>query len=76
MNFDKVKANKEKLWDVIIKGQLISKGNFGVFNSFKDELEHFNFYPSLGQTFFVRFLEELKKAKSPFEINWPLGSVE
>ena len=32
-----------------------------------------NFYPSvLGQKFFVRFLGELKKPKSPFEINWPL----
>ena len=25
----------------------------------------------MGQKFFVRFLEELKKPKSPFEINWP-----
>ena len=33
LNFIKVKANKKNLWDVIIKGQLISKGNFGVFNS-------------------------------------------
>ena len=57
------------------KGQLISKGNFGVFNPFKDELEHFNFYSSLGQTFFVRFLEELKKTKSPFKINRPLDNL-
>ena len=36
----------------------------------KNELENFNCYPSLlGQKFFVRFLEELKKLKSPFEIN-------
>ena len=27
----------------------------------------------LGQTFFVRFLGELKTQKSPFEINWPLA---
>ena len=47
LNFSKVKANKVKLWGAIIKGQLISKGNFGFFNSFKDELEHFNFYPKI-----------------------------
>ena len=40
----------------------------------KNELENFNFCPSLlGQTFFIRFLEELKTQKSPFEIDWPLG---
>ena len=38
----------------------------------KNELENLNFCPSLlGQTFFVRFFEELKMPKSPFEINWP-----
>jgi hypothetical protein len=36
----------------------------------KNELENFNFCPSLlGQKFFVRFLEELKKPNNPFEIN-------
>ena len=40
----------------------------------KNELENSNFCPSLlGQKFFVRFLGELKKPRSPFEINWPLG---
>ena len=29
----------------------------------------------LGQKFFVRFLGELKKPKSPFEINWPLSPL-
>ena len=44
------------------KGQLISKGNFSVFNSPKNELENVNFCPSLlGQKCFVRFLGELKK---------------
>ena len=39
----------------------------------KNELETSNFCPSLlGQKFFVRFLEELKKIKCHFEINWPL----
>ena len=56
-----------------IKGQLISKGNFSVFNSPKNELENVNFCASLlEQNFFVRFLGELKKPKSPFEINCPL----
>ena len=42
----------------------------------KNELKIFNFCPSLlGQKFFVRFLEELKKTKSPFEINWPLKTI-
>ena len=55
---------------VPIKGQLISKGNFGVLNFPKNELENFNFCPSLlGQNFFVRFLEELKKPNRPFEKN-------
>ena len=40
----------------------------------KNKLENVNFCPSLlGQKFFVHFLGELKKPKSPFEINWPLG---
>ena len=53
------------------KGQLISKGNFSVFNSpKKNELKNVNFCPSLvGQKFFIRFLGELKKLKSPFKIN-------
>ena len=39
----------------------------------KNELESVNFCPSLlGQKFFLRFLGELKKPKSRFEINWPL----
>ena len=39
----------------------------------KNELENVNFFTSLlGQNFFVRFLGELKKSKSPFENNWPL----
>ena len=41
----------------------------------KNELENVIFCPSLlGQKFFVHFLEELKKPKFPFEINWPLVS--
>ena len=36
----------------------------------KNELENGNFCPGLlGQNFFVRFWENLKKPKSPFEIN-------
>ena len=55
------------------EGQLISKGNISVFNSSKKRTWNFKFYPSLlGQKYFVRFLEELKKTKWPFEIIWPL----
>ena len=39
----------------------------------KNELENVNFCPRLlGQKIFVPFLEELKKPKSPLEINGPL----
>ena len=39
----------------------------------KNELKDVNFCPSLlGQKFFVRFLGDLKKPKSPFEINLTL----
>ena len=42
----------------------------------KNELENVNFSPSLlGQKFFVRFLGELKKPKSHFEINRPLAWI-
>ena len=53
-----------------IKSQIISKGNFSVFNSPKNELENVNFCPGIhGQKFFVCFLGELKKPKGSFEIN-------
>ena len=29
----------------------------------------------VGSNFFIRFLEELRIPKSPFEINWPLWSI-
>ena len=52
------------------KGQLISKEILVPSILPKNELEIFNFCPSLlEQKFFVRFLEELKKTKSPVEIN-------
>ena len=41
----------------------------------KNERENLNFCPSLlEQKFFVRFLEELKTPKCPFEIIWPLST--
>ena len=55
------------------KGQLISKEILVASVLSKNELEFVKFCPSLlGQKFFVRFLGELKKPKSPFEINLPL----
>ena len=53
--------------NMLTKGQLIWKGHFGVFNSSKNELENFDFCPSLlGQKFFVHFLEELKTPRKLF----------
>ena len=53
------------------KGQLILKGLFGFFNSFKKRTK--NFCPNrLGQkckNIFVRFLVQMKTSKSPFKIN-------
>ena len=59
------------LW--VAKGKLISKGNFGFFNSSKKRTK--NFCPNrLGPKFKFVFLEELKTSKREFEINWPLRS--
>ena len=57
--------------DVVLKlkpkDQLTSKGNFGVFNLSKNELENFNFCPSLlRQKFFVLFLWRIEKNKKSF----------
>ena len=56
------------------KGQLISKGLVGILNSSKKWTKKFNlqYYDTSGWLVFIRFLEELKTPKSPFEINWPL----
>ena len=60
------------------KGQLILKGLFGVFNSSKKRMKKFDlqYYDTLARFVFVRFLEELKTPKSPFEINWPLALLK
>ena len=56
------------------KGQLISKGLVGILNSSKKRTKKFDiqYYDTSGWLVFVRFLEELKTSKSPFEMNWPL----
>jgi hypothetical protein len=56
------------------KGELISKVLFGTLNSSKNERKNFYLRYSMYCKveifrFFVRFLEELKTPKSPFEIN-------
>ena len=53
------------------KGQLISKGNFSVFNSPKKmNLKMLIFALAYwGRNFLFVLLGELKKPKSPFEIN-------
>ena len=56
------------------KGQLISRGLIGILNSSKKQTKKFDlqYYDTSGRLVFVRFLEELKTPKSPFESNWPL----
>ena len=51
------------IWD---KGQLISKGNFIVHNSPKNELENVNFCPSLlGAETFRSFFGIIEKTEMP-----------
>ena len=62
----------------VSKGQLISKGNFSVFNSppNKRNLKMLIFALDYwGRKFLFVLGGELKKQKSPFEINWPLSSM-
>ena len=58
---------------VELKGQLISKCLFGVFNSPKKKNENNSTWGTIvvKSNFFVRFLGELKIPKRHFEINWP-----
>ena len=55
------------------KGQLISKGLFGVFNSSKKRTKKFDLASTMvctsSRIIFVRFLEELKTPKRHFGIN-------
>ena len=74
--FKKKKANTFTLLIILIVKSLqieLHKGQLKFLVSSilpKNDLENENFCPSLlGQKFFVRFLEELKKTKSSFEIN-------
>ena len=67
MEFSKVVNN---LWswslsDSRAKGQLISKGLFGILDSSKKA----TYYDTSGRLVFVRFLEESRIPKSPFDIN-------
>ena len=52
----------------LTKGQLISKGVFGILNSSKktNEKIRFNYYDTLGRLVFVRFLEEFEDTKKTF----------
>ena len=63
---------------VTIKGQLISKGHFGILNSSKKWTEKIDLTTMIrtsGRIVFVQFLEELKTPKIHFEIYWPLASL-
>ena len=53
------------------KGQVISKGFFGVFNFFQKTNE--NTSHSSKNEFILRFLEEFTAWQFAFEINWPLA---
>jgi hypothetical protein len=55
------------------KGQLISKCLFGVFKFFQKTNKNKSPW---GIIFFIRFSEELRIPKSPFEINRLLGSAK
>ena len=57
------------------KGQLISKGLFGILNSPKKRTKKFDFNTMIAQFSFV-FWEKLKTPKRHFEINWPLGQLK
>ena len=49
------------------KGQLISKGLFGILNSSKTNAKNqLNYYDTSGRLFFVRFLEEFEDTKKTF----------
>ena len=55
------------------KGQIISKGLFGILGFFQKKDKRIRFFglTVLKTNLFVRFLEE-SEPKSPFEIIWPL----
>ena len=57
-----------------IKGQIISKWFFGVFNFLQKTNENKSTWGIIvvKSNSFVRFLEEIEDIKTPFEINWPL----
>ena len=57
-----------------IKGQIISKWIFGVFDFLQKTNENKSIWGIIvvKSNFFVRFLEEIEDIKTPFKINWPL----
>ena len=57
-----------KLALALTKGQLNSKGLFGILNSSKKRTKKIN-YDTSGRIVFVRFLEEFKTPKRHVEIN-------
>ena len=55
---------------ITTKGQIFSKCFW--YLQFFRKTNELNYYGTSSRIVFVRFLEELKTPKSPFEINWPL----
>ena len=65
-----------ELWHyqmVTIKGQLISKGLFGILNCSKKWTKKIDYYDTSGQIVFLLFLEQLKMPKRHFD--WPKCST-
>ena len=60
----------------LLKGQLISKCLFGVFDFSQKTNENKSTWGIIvvKSNFFIRILEELRIPKSPFEINWPFAA--
>ena len=61
-----------------VKGQLVLKCLFDVFGFFQKTNKNKSTWGIIvaKSNVFVRFLEELRITKSPFEINWPLPSSQ
>ena len=59
---------------IVAKGQLISKGVFGILNSLKKWTKKLNFTTMIPQVhlFLFVFVKKLKTPKRHFKINWPL----
>ena len=65
----------KSLLQYLVKGQLISKGLFGILNSSKKRMKKFDLTTMIPQVdlFLFVFWKNLKTPKRHLEINWPLA---